>query len=290
MQGELQKDIINYWDQRSEGYSEVNQDELAGMQKSRWLAEISSHLKEYGERISRSEEKTSSYEERIPGADSPADHSSADRSHADRSRIRILDIGTGPGFFAILLAEQGYNVTAVDFTPSMLEEARKNAGDLADQICFQQMDAQDIRFAEDSFDVIVSRNVTWVLQDPERAYKSWYKVLKPGGIMLNFDANWYRFLVDEDTKVKHDEARRNVESMDVHDFEADKGVDTDWMESIARKVPLTRADRPGWDEEVLGRIGFSRITCDQDAYERVLSEDEKINYASTPVFLIKAVK
>ena len=266
MHGELKKEIINYWEQRSEGYSEVNQDELAGMQKERWMAEIGRHLREYADKIGVGD---------IP---------------ADRSRIRILDIGTGPGFFAILLAEQGYDVTAVDFSPSMLEEARKNAGDLADRICFRQMDAQNIQLDENAFDMIVSRNVTWILQDPEAAYESWHRVLKPGGMMLNFDANWYRFLVDDQLKEKHDEARKNVESMDVHDFEADKGVDTGWMESIARKVPLTRADRPAWDEEILTRIGFNRITCDRNAHERVLSEDEKINYASTPVFLIRAEK
>ncbi|MGX8714793.1 MAG: class I SAM-dependent methyltransferase [Lachnospiraceae bacterium] len=266
MQKELEKEIISYWDQRSEGYSEVNQNELGGLQKERWMAEIGRHLREYADKTGRGD------------------------TLADRNRIRILDIGTGPGFFAILLAEQGYDVTAVDFTPSMLEEARKNAGKLADRISFRQMDAQNILFDDDSFDIIVSRNVTWILQNPEAAYESWHRVLKPGGMMLNFDANWYRFLVDDALKEKHDETRKNVESMDVHDFEADKGVDTDWMESIARKVPMTRTDRPAWDEETLTRIGFERIICDRDAHERVLSEDEKINYASTPVFLIRAEK
>lgn len=38
---------------------------------------------------------------------------------------KILDIGTGPGFFSIILAEAGYQVTAVDYTEAMLEEAKK---------------------------------------------------------------------------------------------------------------------------------------------------------------------
>ena len=37
--------------------------------------------------------------------------------------LRVLDVGTGPGFFAILLAEMGHAVTAVDYTPAMLEDA-----------------------------------------------------------------------------------------------------------------------------------------------------------------------
>lgn len=56
--------------------------------------------------------------------------------------IRVLDVGTGPGFFAIILAELGYQVTAVDYTASMLEEARHNAGALAKHIHFQQMNAE----------------------------------------------------------------------------------------------------------------------------------------------------
>ena len=75
--------------------------------------------------------------------------------------IRVLDVGTGPGFFAIILAELGYQVTAVDYTASMLEEARHNAGALAKHIHFQQMNAEKLAFQTASFDVLVTRNVTW---------------------------------------------------------------------------------------------------------------------------------
>ena len=46
-------------------------------------------------------------------------------SHHVAKKLHVLDIGTGPGFFAIILCELGYDVTAIDFTPAMLEEARK---------------------------------------------------------------------------------------------------------------------------------------------------------------------
>lgn len=77
----------------------------------------------------------------------------------------MLDVGTGPGFFAIILAELGYQVTAVDYTASMLEEARRNAGALAGCIRFRQMNAEELTFPADSFDVVVTRNVTWNLRD-----------------------------------------------------------------------------------------------------------------------------
>mgnify|MGYP000807176615 CR=1 FL=1 len=96
----------------------------------------------------------------------------------------MLDVGTGPGFFAIILAEMGFRVTAVDYTASMLEEAGRNAGALADKIDFRQMNAEKLTFADHSFDVLVTRNVTWNLHDPETAYGHWTRVLAPGGALV----------------------------------------------------------------------------------------------------------
>ena len=51
-----------------------------------------------------------------------------------------------------------------------------------------------LRFADNTFDMIVSRNVTWNLEHPDRAYYEWMRVLKPGGVLLNFDASWYHII------------------------------------------------------------------------------------------------
>lgn len=48
----------------------------------------------------------------------------------EKEELKVLDVGCGPGFFPIILAEAGYNVTAVDYTEEMLEKARENAGNL----------------------------------------------------------------------------------------------------------------------------------------------------------------
>ena len=159
---ELLDEIESYWSTRTEGYSEVNQKELHGLQKKAWLSVLE---KEFPKK---------------PKAD-----------------IRILDIGTGPGFFPMILAEAGYHVDAVDYTEGMLEKAKENAGALCENICFQRMDAQMLTFPDETFDVVISRNLTWNLPEPEKAYKEWYRVLKKSGKMLNFDANWYGYLYDE---------------------------------------------------------------------------------------------
>ena len=51
---------------------------------------------------------------------------------------KILDVGTGPGFFAILLAKEGYQVTAVDQNAEMLRCAQENARQAGVDICFLQ--------------------------------------------------------------------------------------------------------------------------------------------------------
>lgn len=143
----FEEENIHYWTGRTDGYSQVNKEELASEQKRVWggmlIKKIDAHF---------------------PGR-APEE-------------IRVLDIGTGPGFFSILLAEKGYQVTAVDYTVSMLTAAAENAGEMAKKIRFQQMNAEKLEFAGDSFDVIVSRNLTWNLHQPERAYREWVRVLK----------------------------------------------------------------------------------------------------------------
>ena len=78
-----------------------------------------------------------------------------------KEEIKILDIGTGPGFFPIILAGAGYMVTAVDYTREMLEKAMENAGSLCEKINFYRMDAQDLEFEDNTFDVVISRGKMW---------------------------------------------------------------------------------------------------------------------------------
>ncbi len=42
-------------------------------------------------------------------------------------RLKVLDVGTGTGFLALLFAEMGYEVTGIDLSEGMLEKAKHNA-------------------------------------------------------------------------------------------------------------------------------------------------------------------
>ena len=246
-----------YWTDRAPSYSQVNQEELAGCQRSNWLREISRQIQMV-------------YPNRAP------------------QEITVLDAGTGPGFFAVILAEAGYNVTAIDAAPAMLAEAKRNAGPWQEAIDFRLMDAQKPTFTAESFDVVLSRNLTWVLEDPEQTYGNWRHVLKPGGLLLNFDANWYNYLYDADLKQQYEQDRRNVQQNDLEDHYL--STDIDAMEAIALQVPLTGIQRPHWDIRTLEKLRMRSITTDVSVWQRVWSTVEKINYASTPMFMIAAIK
>ncbi len=251
--------VKTYWTHRAAGYSKVNQEELAGRQRMDWLAKLESQITAH-----------------FPGR--------------DRGEIQILDVGTGPGFFAIILAEAGYGVTAVDYTPAMLEQARQNAGLLADRICFRQMDGQNLDFSDNTFDVVVSRNLTWGLEHPKQAYDSWKRVLKPGGLLLNFDANWYHHLYDEGKRAAYEQDRHAVREQGMEDYNTAPDIDETAMEEIVRAVPLGSAQRPQWDIGVLEALQMREIRTDLEVWREVWSPAEQVNFASTPMFMVTAVK
>ncbi|MBQ9022799.1 MAG: class I SAM-dependent methyltransferase [Eubacterium sp.] len=250
------KENKTYWTRRADGYSKVNQEELSTAQKNTWrnclVHEIRSHF--------------------------------PDRQISD---IHILDVGTGPGFFSILLAEAGFRMTAVDLTPAMLNEARHNAGTLADHICFMEMNAEHLTFDDQSFDVVISRNLTWNLPNPERAYAEWTRVLKPNGLLLNFDANWYHYLFDEKARDAYDADRINTQNAGMKD--GNVGENFDVMEDIASRIPLSKINRPFWDLQCLNTCGMS-VDADEKIWQRVWSEEERMNFSSTPLFMIRAKK
>ena len=243
-----------YWSQRSTSYSDVNKEELAGISRHNWSAVL--HEEIYSHFPGRSPES-----------------------------ISVLDVGTGPGFFAILLTELGFHVTAVDMTPEMLDEARQNAGSLVEKIDFREMNAEALCLPEDSYDVVVSRNLTWNLPHPEKAYSEWHRVLHPGGLLLNFDSNWYGYLFDETAREKYEADRARSAELGLGDQNV--GENFDFMEDIARKMPLSDIKRPEWDISVLSRLGFN-VTTDTDIWKKVWTIQEKTNFSSTPMFMVSA--
>ncbi len=100
---------------------------------------------------------------------------------------RILDIGAGTGFLSLRLARLGFNVTAMDFSPSMMEALTVNSRIAGLRIDSVVGDA--VRPPSGPFDAVVERNLLWTLPDPVTALRAWRSVT-PGGRIAVFGAIW----------------------------------------------------------------------------------------------------
>lgn len=141
------------------------------------------------------------------------------------------------------------------------------------------LDAEKPEFPDATFDVVVSRNLTWTLPHAEEAYREWTRVLKKGGVLLNFDADYGHddFTRDEE-KLPPEHAHCRLKEGLVQECEA-----------IKDELEISRKLRPQWDLEVLEKMGYASVTVDETLSDRIYRNFDKF-YNPTPMFALKAVK
>ena len=253
----LLEEIQGYWNYRYTGYSKVNQKELEGIQRERWKEQLKRLL-------------------------------------SGNQTLKVLDIGTGPGFFTIILEELGYTtITGIDVSNKMLEVAKENIqkyGKEHSSIQLIQMDAQKLAFKPESFDIIVSRNLTWNLEKPQQAYSEWLRVLKPNGALFIFDANWYAFLQNESLEKEFEAKRQQAIEEKLEDYWQGEEVDEAKMNWIVQQLPLTYQQRPKWDTDYFSSLKGISIVIEENFGDLVWDYEEQLNYGATPMFCIKVVK
>lgn len=95
---------------------------------------------------------------------------------------RVLDLATGTGITAIAARERGAHVTGVDLTPELVEVARNKARDAGfTDIDFREGDAENLPFADASFDVVLSTCGHMFAPDQDRVASELARVTRPGG-------------------------------------------------------------------------------------------------------------
>ncbi|MCR5756804.1 MAG: methyltransferase domain-containing protein [Selenomonas sp.] len=230
--------IEAYWDERSRDFSKLRQKELSGPCAAAWQDYL------------------------------------AEKIGTER-QLKVLDIGTGAGFFAVLLAKSGHQVTGIDMSGDMLHQARQNVLATGCSVDFRKMDAQNLDFAADCFDVVISRNLTWTLPDAMQAYREWQRVLKQGGLLLNFDSDYglMSFSRKEDQADVHANIRQELvtECNDIKD-----------------ELRISTHRRPQWDKSFLESLGMV-VEIEEEIAPRV-RVDEQMHFDTLPLFAIAARK
>lgn len=233
-------EVRSYWAKRAEGYSESVSESIDSGRSDHWLNII--------------------------------------REYIDGEELDILDVGTGPGFFPVILGREGHSVVGIDCSQGMLDQATGNCDRYGVEADLRLMDAQHLDFPDEAFDIVISRNVVWNLEDPLGAYSEWLRVLKDGGKLMLFDGNHYLYLFDKEFR----EAGGDREA--VHPVTG--GVDTSIMRDIAMDLPLSRCRRPQWDVDALIELGVQRLTVETDGRDSCkVEKDGRIQYLPFSFFI-----
>jgi arsenite methyltransferase len=98
---------------------------------------------------------------------------------------RVLDLGSGAGTDSLIAAqmvgEQGH-VTGIDMTPEMLAKARSAAAEMrVTNVEFLESEAEQLPFADERFDVVISNGVIDLIPDKDAVFAELFRVLTPGG-------------------------------------------------------------------------------------------------------------
>ena len=240
---EIKDKIQNYWTKRAESFFELRHEEIESNKAARWLNEI----KEY-----------------IP---------------LDR-KIKVLDIGCGTAFFEIILGREGYDVTGIDLTEEMVIKANQMIsiyGLDSSKVKAIQMDAENLDFEDETFDMVISRNLTWTLPHPISAYREWNRVLKTGGVLLNFDAEYAK------------NADINLYSPENLSHKGLEKKMKDECNDIYHMLEISTLERPHWDVEILKANGYTDVETDVTFGDRIYIEKDQF-YMPDKMFSIKAVK
>ncbi len=248
---EINDEIKVFWEGEADIYSEGVQNEINGTDKAVWKKVLRHYTKNV-------------------------------------ENLKVLDAGCGPGFFSVVLGEEGHEVIGIDLTENMIDHAKKNTEACGIKSEFRVMDCQNLDFEDESFDLVISRNITWTLSDPQKAYKEWMRVLKPGGRLIVFDACWYLHLFDDDLKRQYDENEKYI--IEKYGRPIHQHKDKDFTDKYAKTLFMSDKKRPDWDLKYLKKIGFSYVEADREIYKVITSAEQQEICKMSPEFAIIARK
>ncbi|MFD1677958.1 class I SAM-dependent methyltransferase [Alicyclobacillus fodiniaquatilis] len=109
---------------------------------------------------------------------------------AGEGKRRVLDVGCGTGFLALMFAELGHDVTGVDMSTQMLQQAKQKAQQRDLLVEFRLGDAEMLAGEDNLYDLIIERHLIWTLPSPSKAVSAWMRALKTGGRLALIEGEW----------------------------------------------------------------------------------------------------
>lgn len=214
------KHIADYWDKQSKIWREEKEEEWTGNSPAQWARYFKTR-KEY-----------------LTG-------------------YAALEVGTASGYFANILYQAGFTVSAMDISPAMIEEAKQVSHQLQIPINYKVGDAQHIPFDNNSFDLVFTRLMTWTIPDIKKCYSEFFRVLKPGGLIINFDGDFGTVQFSQDGHERYP---------------------ADIMEQanqIKKDLEVSLHKRPEYDVQVLQELGFIHVKAYADSPESKILSTQK---------------
>src|SRR5512136_1362871 len=107
----------------------------------------------------------------------------------------VLDVGCGVGVTPCFLAKSvGCRVMGVDISPRMIERSQERAirEKVADLVTFKVADAQDLPFADGTFDAVITESVTAFPEDKQKAVNEYARVTRAGGCVGLNESAWLK--------------------------------------------------------------------------------------------------
>lgn len=237
----IQERVENYWTKRSSTFLEQRIREFHSPLKDRWITEFKKYLPK-------------------------------------KRALRILDIGCGTGFFTGIFSQSGHEVIGIDLTKEMIHLATVFAEQEKFDAEFLVMDAQNLLFDDESFDIVIARNVTWTLPDVPKAYREWLRVLKKGGLLINIDGNYGASSMTDTSHLPQHHAHHHLSQETLTE-----------CEMIQRSLVISSEVRPQWDVQYLLNQKVDSLQIDCSISQRIYLEKDDF-YNPIPLFLLCAKK
>ena len=204
-----------------------------------------------------------------------------------RGCLRVLDVGTGPGIVANLLADLSHEVMGIDASGKMLKNAQENSAALHHSLEFVQGDGENLPFEDGSFDAVVNRYVLWTLPEPKAAIAEWKRVLRQGGRLVIVDGTWF----DVRDKTLSKRLWRNLSLILIALTEWRLPCYQELDRDIKERLWSCNMNRPKADVDMLKSLGFKDVRTVNDLDRRLSTT---LNYLkngySGKQFLVSGVK